>query len=90
MGKSTTPKYRVNVDGMVNVWDIKRNGKPTNDNLETYVYRLGKSYEINGCNEHISNAIGYVPYPSKAFVETNVARNPVTVATWKAGAFQVW
>lgn len=90
MGKSITPKYRIVVDNQRFSWNCKEYGKPTDKNLAEYVYKLGKSYELGGCNEHISKQLGYIPYPTKARIETNVQYNPVIMAEWKAAMFQCW
>ena len=89
MGRVTTPKYTLVIDGMDLFWDVKRHGKPTDTNVEKYVMSYAKSLEIGGCNEHISKLRGYIPYPRKAEVKYNYLGGSI-VASWKAGLFQIY
>ena len=61
-------------------------GAPTEENLFEQVKVLAKSLEKGGCNYHLTESRGYIPYPAKASI---VGLNG-TVMEWKAGAFQVW
>jgi hypothetical protein len=95
MGKSYTPKYRLEyydnhkqLRPNVQAWTVKTEGKATDQNLEKYLYGLGKSFEIGGVNEHISKTIGFIPYPSKGKI-INQRTNEI-VAMWKASMFMVW
>jgi len=86
MGKSITPKYRLEVDGKPFLWNC---GIGTNnESLEKWIYKFGKSFEIGGVNEHVSRFLDYIPYPSEAKVI--VQKTGQVVAYWKAGLFQVW
>jgi hypothetical protein len=96
MGKSTTPTYRVEltengsqrpIQPQTMSWP-KEAGKVSDANLEKYMKVYGKSLEIGGCNEHISKALGHIPYPSAAWVVRQ--RDNKVVASWKAAMFQVW
>jgi hypothetical protein len=50
----------------------------------------GKSLEVGGANEHISNSLGHIPYPDRAVIRHNNQTREVVVE-WRAGAFpQVW
>ena len=92
MGRSITPKYVFIVDGKnaeAMAWDGKRLGKPTNESLRKHVIAWGKSFEAGQANEHVSKALGYIPYPSRAIVREN-RRDGRIVAEWKAAMFQVW
>ena len=83
-----TPKYRIVIDGMAMAWNCADGGRPTDSSLERYVYAYAKSHEADGVNEHISRSLGHVPYPSSARIVRQV--DSQIVASWKAGAFQVW
>lgn len=85
MGRSKTPKYRLIIGGTTLMWT----GKPTSERLREHVMQYAKSLEPGGCNAHISEGLGYIPYPSKAWIETN-GRDSITVAEWKAAMFQCW
>lgn len=98
MGRSYTPKYRLEIKDNVGwhwlnwlprgQYGIKGHGAPSEVNLEKYVRSYAKSLEIGGVNEHVSLALGYVPYPTAARI-VNQETNEV-VASWTAGMFQVW
>ena len=85
MGKIITPKHRLIMDGTMMSWD----GRVSEDRLRDYVFAYAKSLESGGINEHISKALGHIPYPTQARIETNT-KNPVIRATWKAAMFQVY
>ena len=95
MGKIVKPKYRVEMTGVTPAaWRVKGYGqvpgygKPTDANLEKFVHGYAKSLEIGGVNEHVSKALGHVPYPTSArIVDQDTG---AVVASWKAGMFQVW
>ncbi len=63
MSDSTTPTYRVEfgivfADGRPvrhtpSGWDVKRAGKPTDENLALYVEALEASTRPGECNEHL-------------------------------------
>lgn len=92
MGRSTTPKYAMVVDGKPDtcmIWDVKRYGRPTEANLEKWVMTFAKSLEAGGVNAHLSESLGYVPYPRTVVVKMNYTGGPV-VASWKAAMFQVY
>jgi hypothetical protein len=87
MGRSIKPKYRIILD---NAPAMGWKG-PANDKLlAEWIRAYGKSLEMGGSNVHISLGLGYIPYPNKARIETNVRSYPTIVATWQAGMFQVW
>lgn len=92
MGRTITPKFVVVLDGKGDqsmIWDAKRYGAPNAKNLEKFVMTYAKSLESGGVNAHISERLGYVPYPRKAEIRYNY-RGGAAVATWAAGMFQVY
>ena len=72
------------------IWHSKGHGhgRPTNANLERVVLAFGKSLEIGGANEGVSWSLGYIPYPTSARIVRPATRE--LMASWSAGAFQVW
>lgn len=88
MGKSTTVTYRIEMDGCTPMQWKREHGRPTDENLAVYVRHYAKSLELGGVNQHVSLALGYVPYPNWAKVIRQSSGK--VVAEWKAGAFQVW
>ena len=88
MGKSITPKYRLIVDDMRMSWHPNQDGQPSNANLQRWVMAYAQSLHLGGCNDHISKALGYIPYPRFARIETNVRDCPEIKATWHAAMFQ--
>jgi hypothetical protein len=102
MGRSSTPKYvieviepRVRKDNsiahvpVVMIWEYKRHGKPTDANVKKYVHIYAKSFEPGGVNSGISQEIGYIPYPSRAFVRLNRIGSPA-IASFDVPNFYVW
>lgn len=90
MGRSITPKYAVYMTGSTPFgWNSKQAGRPTDANLEKFVKGYAKSLEAGGVNEHVSKALGHIPYPTHAEIRRNVAGGGV-VARWQAAKFQVW
>lgn len=100
MGKSRMIKYvvheQLNIDHMPSVrwkftgpckWDHKYLGKPTSEKLGQWVMDGNKSYLPGGINEHVSNAMGVVPYCYAAKVVNQYTGE--TVAEWRAPLFQV-
>lgn len=86
MGRTRIPKYRLIMDDRTTLtWD----GKVSDRLLENYVIAYAKSLEHGGANFHISESLGYVPYPDEARVETN-EQHPTVVARWKAASFQTF
>jgi hypothetical protein len=67
----------------------KGHGQPTADNLEKYVEAFGKSMNPGGCNAHLSDGLGYIPYPTSAYIKENRPGGTV-LAEWKAPMFMVW
>lgn len=65
MGKSVTPKYRVEYKDQegkhISDWMVKEKGKPTEENLDKWLMDLNKSFLTGGVNEHISESLGFVP-----------------------------
>lgn len=87
MGRTYTPTFRLEMDGVTAAtWDGKK--RPTNDNLRTFVMDYAASLKLGGVNEHISKALGYIPYPGWARIVRQ--SNNEVVAQWKAGLFQVY
>lgn len=84
MGYTRTPKYRLEMAGMTFAWS----GKPTQKRLEEFVFKYADSLKAGGVNEHISKALGYVPYPSHAIIVDQATKD--IVVEWKAAAFQVF
>lgn len=98
MGRIITPRYRVEIaDGFLRKalglesstsWDPRRHGPANDQSLERYVFRYAQGFEHGGPNFRISRRLGFVPYPREArIVDQRTGR---TVASWKAGLFQVW
>lgn len=84
----TIQAYHIVIDGFEHRWDITRNGEANEDNLWKYVQDYANSFKIGGINQHVSKAMGKIPYPSSA--KLVCLNDGKTVAEWKAGMFQVW
>ena len=93
MGRSVTPPYRLEMPGVTAMcWRVKAQygipgcGKPTYENLVKYIEAYNKSLELGGSNQHISKALGYIPYPTWARIVRQA--DGVVMAEWKAPLFQ--
>lgn len=91
MGTTRIPKYRlvlyessVEHGSSTMSWNKR---KPTVKQLGNHIRHLIDSYKTGGCNEHISNALGYMPIPNKARI-VEQATNRVVVE-WVAPMFMV-
>lgn len=69
------------------LWEKSR-GEPNLDNLWEAVKQSVDSYKPGGLNAHISQSLGYLPYPNSAKIY-NLQTGEI-LASWKAGVFQVW
>ena len=89
MGRSVTPKYAVEVQGCTSAaWRVKEQygipgyGSPTAENLAKYVKAYIESLQPGGVNQHVSNALGYVPIPTHARIVLNDGSRTV-LAEWE-------
>lgn len=92
MGRTTTPKYVVdvftrNLKGTVRKDTMSWSGKIST--LEAWVIKYGKSFEAGNVNAHISESCGFIPYPNRAEIRHNCTNGNV-VASWKAPMFFAW
>ena len=97
MGRSTTPKYALEMDGVTSAsWRVrppagggKGQGTPTDANLERHVLAYIDSLKIGGVNQHVLLALGHIPVPNWARIVRNDGSRAV-VASWKAPPFFVF
>jgi len=76
MGKSTTPKYRVeyfdNTSGKIlphtQAWDCKSYGRPSLENLEKWRKSMNQSFKPGGVNYHISESAKILIHITKASI----------------------
>lgn len=88
MGRTSTPKYRVEVSDGKQMSLMTWGGKPTNKRLEEWVISYGKSFEHGEVNAHVSYSLGYIPYPVYARIVDQATER--VVAIWEAPKFMVW
>lgn len=89
MGKTTTPKYRLEWSDGTGGWQKQAwSGHATQKRLNTYMLQLAQSFEAGGANEHISKSFGYIPYPLVARIVFNTERDAFVVVRWVAPAFK--
>lgn len=90
MGKSYTPKYRLEFQDSTRKafsWECQAwKGKTTQKALEAWIFGYADSLKIGGVNEHISKALGLIPYPTKARIIRQA--DDQIMAEWEAGMFQ--
>ena len=86
MGKSNTPTFRLVIRSngtapSVLSWTGKASKRALLDWIDSY----HKSLESNGCNAHISEALGFVPY----IIEAKIIRQSTDEVElqWNAPAF---
>lgn len=92
MGRNLTPKFVVVLDGKqaeAMTWKVSERGEANARNLEKFVMAYSKSLEAGGVNAHISERLGFVPYPRTAEIRFNY-HGGATVAEWRAAMFQVY
>lgn len=65
------------------------NGRVNVRNLERFIMEFCESLVGQGFNRHISDGLGYIPYPSRAIIRRNNYGAPA-IAVWKAAPFQVF
>ena len=92
MGRSVTPKYRVEVSGSgCNMtpfcWNGKQDGRANQKNLDAWRERMNASFQPGGTNWHVSEAFNSVPHISTATLIRQ--RDDEVVAVSKAPMFEV-
>ena len=64
MGRSVTPTFIVRYQNQQGwhraTWNSKTSGQPTSANLEKWRKDLNASMKPQGCNEHVSLALGFM------------------------------
>jgi hypothetical protein len=63
-------------------------GSPSEESLMQALQGIVDSYKTNGCNFHVSQSLGHIPFPTQAKV-VNV-KTGETIVSWNAPMFQVW
>ena len=90
MGRSTIPTYVVHYrdqQGLkIVAWNTKTNGRPTVANLERWRKAMNASFQLGGCNDHVSRALGYIPHVSSAILRNQQLGQDV--CTVKAPMFE--
>ena len=93
MGKTRTPIYQLRIydnQESPNAYHIQAwNGQATDKRLLAYLVAHVKSLCPAGANYHISDRLGFIPYPHKAQIVRNQSPFAVVVE-WTAETFQVW
>ena len=94
MGRTITPVYRVefkdNTSGHFwnqQSWDCRRDGKPTETNLEQWRIRYNASFQSDGANFHCSKSLRRVIHISEARLVRQAGGR--TVAATRMPIFEV-
>jgi len=88
MGRSITPKYRIETRGNINISAGSWSGRATSARLEDHVRALNKSFQVGGANAHLGSDLGFIPYLwSAQIVRQSDAK---VVAAWVASKFEVF
>lgn len=92
MGRSYTPKYRVEHGDqtgrqMPSAWRVTDYGAPTAHRLAVWVNRMEDSYKLGRCNAHIALRLGFLPSIHYACIVNQ--RTGTVVAEYKAPAFKL-
>lgn len=86
MGKTKTPKYRLECKDNKGPYTLSWQGKATEKRLQDWIKSYHQSLEIGGANEHISKGLGFVPYLNSAKIVNQ--QTGQVVAEYKAAMFQ--
>lgn len=91
MGRSTTPKHRIEFRDSSRktqavAWNTKWYGRANQNNLDQWVARYNGELELGGINDHISKALGFVPYITSAKIVNQ--KTDQTVAEYQMAMFQ--
>lgn len=89
MGTSYTPTYRVEYNDSpfcvawngIETWDCKNYGRPSVKNLTEWRNRRNASMQAGGVNQHIPQALGYIPHISHARIVRQTTGEVVTEFT---------
>jgi len=87
MGRTTTPKYRIETRGNIVLTAGAWRGRATSARLEDHVRALNKSFGTGGANAHLGDDLGFVPYISGAEIVRQ--EDGEVVAAWTAASFEV-
>ena len=88
MGRSITPKYRIETRGNINISNGAWSGRATSARLEDHVRHLNKSFQGDGANAHLGSDLGYIPYLWSAQIVRQ--SDGKVVAAWVAATFEVF
>ena len=90
MGKSRTPRYVVEADGLNTTFPAIWRGRPTVKRLEHWRKTMNASFQPGGVNAHIADTHGNVPYVYRARICENVPTRPrPVVCEVKAPTFEI-
>jgi len=89
MGYSRALKYRLEIQetGKAGVASFPWEGRASLQNLVLWIAEYSKSLEPGGSNQHISQSLGYVPYPLAAQI-INQKTGRITVS-WQVSPVQL-
>lgn len=87
MGKSYTPKYRVEYRDQSGWHSQCWSGRVSDKHAEDWRVAMNKSFQPGGNNAHISEAVGYVLHVSRVLIKNQ--RSGQTVARAVMPMFEV-
>ena len=67
---------------------LYRGSEVTEEALYVEVVKYGKAFGPGGVNAHVGKSLGYIPYPTEAYIIDNQTGD--VLVSWKAGMFQVY
>ena len=88
MGKSFTPKYRIEFHSNTNMTAAAWKGQATTARLEAHVRHLNESFRPGGVNAHVGDGLGFIPYISRARIVRQ--SDDSMISDWTAPAFEVF
>ncbi len=88
MSRVLKPKYRVEYSGNFPITPAAWSGHATAKRLEAHTRHLNKSFRAGGCNGHLAEPMGFIPYLSSATIIRQYDGH--TMCTWEAPAFEVF
>ncbi|CAB5221281.1 hypothetical protein UFOVP244_125 [uncultured Caudovirales phage] len=92
MGKSVTPKYRLEIRDCGNRLGSSATpsawrGRASKKALEDYIDGYHDSLKIGGVNQHVSISLGYIPFVNRAQIVEQ--KTGLVVAEWVAPTFMM-
>lgn len=88
MGKSYTPKYRIEFHANTNMTAAAWKGQVTTARLEAHVRSLNESFRPGGVNAHVSEGLDRIVHIHRARIVRQSDDSPIS--EWTMPAFEIF